>query len=143
MKWNLYAQLALVIIWLCPAPALAEPHDLSVMVSGLSPASGTVEVSLFDSAESFLKEPYKQQSGPVDEAGRFATEFAALPEGEYAIVVVHDANDNGKLDNGFLGIGGERYGYSNGAGSWLGRPDFEDAKFRVDQPGAQVEIDLD
>jgi uncharacterized protein (DUF2141 family) len=143
MKSIVSARLALVIIWLCPALALAESYDINVMISGLSPTTGTVEVSLFDSAESFLKEPYQQQSGQVDESGRFATEFLALPEGEYAVVAVHDANGNGKLDTGFLGFGGEAYGYSSDAGSWLGRPDFEEAKFVVDQPGALVEIDLD
>ena len=82
------------------------------------------------------------QSGKADEYGNFESEFVGLPEGEYAVVVVHDANDNGKLDNGFLGFGGESYGYSNSAQPWFGRPDFEDVKIMVDQPGTMVEIDF-
>jgi uncharacterized protein (DUF2141 family) len=133
----------LFVSMLSPAPALAELPGVRVLASNLSPAAGTVEITLFDSAESFLKEPYLQQSGAVDEDGNFQAEFVGLPGGEYAVVVVHDANDNGKLDTGFLGFGGESYGYSNGAHSWFGRPDFEDAKFSVDQPGTLVEIDFD
>jgi uncharacterized protein (DUF2141 family) len=79
----------------------------------------------------------------ADEEGQFEVEFSGLPDGEYAVVVVHDANDNGKLDSGFLGFGGENYGYSNNVKPWFGRPDFEDAKFTVDQPETVVEIDFD
>ena len=143
MKSIKSARFALLVFWLCPALALAESYDIEVMVSGLSPATGTVEVSLFVTSDNFLKEPFQQESGQVDESGRFTAGFRMLPEGEYAVVAVHDANDNGKLDSGFLGFGGEDYGYSNGAVSWLGRPDFEDAKFSVDRPGILVEIDLD
>jgi len=142
MSFTKYFQLAIFMSSLSPALALAELPGVRVMVSNLSPVTGTVEVSLFDSAESFMVEPYLQQSGTASEDGSFETEFVSLPDGEYAVVVVHDANDNGKLDSGFLGFGGESYGYSNNASSWFGRPDFKDAKIMVNQPGTLVEIDL-
>jgi uncharacterized protein (DUF2141 family) len=143
MSFTRHIQLVFFILLLSPALALAELPSVRVVVSSLSPATGTVEISLFDSAESFMIEPHLQQSGTAGEDGSFETEFVSLPEGEYAVVVVHDANDNGKLDSGFLGFGGESYGYSNNARSWFGRPDFEDAKIVVDQPGTLVEIDFD
>jgi len=143
MRFTQYFQLALFMSLLSPALALADLPSVRVVVSGLSPATGTVEVSLFDSAESFMVEPYLQQSGTAGEDGSFETEFVSLPDGEYAVVMVHDANDNGKLDSGFLGFGGEGYGFSNNAQSWFGWPDFEDAKIVVDQPATLVEIDLD
>jgi uncharacterized protein (DUF2141 family) len=143
MSKTKYVQYGLFMSMLSPALALAELPGVRVLASNLSPAAGTAEITLFNSAESFLKEPYFQQSGKVDEDGSFQAEFVDLPDGEYAVVVVHDANDNGKLDRGFLGFGGESYGYSNQAHSWFGRPDFEDAKFTVDQPGTLVEIDFD
>ena len=138
-----YARYMLLLSLLSPALALAESSGVKVLVSNLSPVTGTVEITLFDSAESFLKEPYLQQSGKAAEDGSFEVEFVELPEGEYAVVVVHDENDNGKLDSGFLGFGGENYGYSNNIRPWFGRPDFEDAKFTVDQPETVVEIDFD
>jgi uncharacterized protein (DUF2141 family) len=133
----------LFISVLSPALALAELPGIKVVVSNISPLTGTVEVSLFDSAESYLKEPYLQQSGVAVEDGTFETEFVGLAEGEYAVVVVHDANDNGKLDNGFLGFNGEGYGYSNNLKPWFGRPGFEKVKITVDLPETLVEIDLD
>lgn len=149
MKPGTFFLTGLAAAALCPAAAvLAQPdpapeRNLSVLVSGLKPATGTVEVSLFDSAESFLREPYRQESGAVNPDGQFGTEFVFLAEGEYAIVVVHDANGNGRLDTGFLGFGGERYGYSNNVSAWFGRPDFDEVKFRVEGDGTLVEIDLD
>ena len=143
MSFTKFIQLAFFMSLLSPAPALAELPGVRVVVSNLSPTTGTVEISLFDSAESFMVEPYLQQSGTAGEDGSFETEFVSLPDGEYAVVVVHDANDNGKLDSGFLGFGGESYGYSNNARSLFGRPDFEDVKILVDQPGTLVEIDFD
>jgi len=137
------ARFALCLSFLNPVLALAELPGVKVVVSNLPPTIGTVEVSLFDSAETFLKEPFLQNAGKADEDGNFESEFVGLIDGEYAVVVVHDANDNGKLDSGFLGFGGEKYGYSNNVRTWFGRPDFEDVKFTVDQPGTVVEIDLD
>ena len=143
MRFTQNIQLALFMSLLSPTLALADLPSVRVVVSGLSPAAGTVEISLFDSADSFMVEPHLQQSGTAGEDGSFETEFVSLPDGEYAVVVVHDANDNGKLDSGFLGFGGEGYGFSNNAQSWFGWPDFEDAKIMVDQPATLVEINLD
>lgn len=143
MKFLAYARTVFFLLALLPLTLRAELPNATVYVLNLPVATGTVEVSLFDSEESFLKEPFLQQSGRVGEDGSFATEFVSLPAGEYAVVVVHDANDNGKLDSGFLGFGGEGYGYSNNVRPWFGRPSFEEVKFAVDQTSVVVEIDFD
>ncbi len=150
MKTGTLFPTAVLAALLCPPMVLAQPNvppapppSVLVLVSGLSPAGGTVEVTLFDSRDTFLKEPYFQESGQANDDGQFSAEFHLLPEGEYAVVVVHDANDNGKLDTGFLGFGGEQYGYSNNVSTWFGRPDFDDVKFSVKEDGTLVEISLD
>lgn len=133
---------SIVTALVAPVAALAELPGVKIAVRHFSSTTGTVEVSLFDSAATFMREPYLQESGPVDANGVFEVEFVALPEGEFAVVVVHDANDNGKLDNGFLGFGAEDYGFSNNVRPWFGRPDFDDVKFTVDRPGVTVDINL-
>lgn len=143
MKLIKFTQSALLITLMNTAPAWAELPGINVRVTGLSSSMGTVEVSLFNNTEAFMKEPYLQESGKANEEGVFETEFVSLTEGEYAIVVVHDANDNQKLDRGYFGFGAEDYGYSNNVRPWFGRPDFDQAKFTVDQPGTVVEISLD
>ena len=143
MKFRPYANVAIFLALLGPAAVQADLPAVTVHVTGFPTTTGTVEVSLFNSAESFLKEPFQQESGTIDENGDFETVFAAVPEGTYAVVVVHDANNNGKLDSGFLGLTGEVYGYSNNVHPWFGRPAYEDVLFAVDQSGARVEIDLE
>lgn len=117
-------------------------HHLVVTIVNAEPATGTVEISLFRNDEFFLKDAYLQNSGPVREDGTFFALFNKLAEGEYAVVVVHDANDNQKLDSGFLGFGGERFAYSNNVRPWFGRPDFEDIAVEV-SGSTQIEIRLD
>lgn len=143
MKLFSLTRAALFLAVLTPALSWAELPGITVQVINLPSTTGTVEVSLFGSAETFLVTPYLQQSGHPDENGSFQTRFSAVPEGEYAVVVVHDANDNEQLDTGFLGLTGEAYGYSNNVHSWFGRPDFADVKFSMKDTEVTVEIDLD
>jgi len=127
---------------LAPAVSLAQVADLDVRVVGADTQEGTVEISLFNSAETFMREPFQQMTGQPLDDGAFEATFFAIPTGEYAVVVVHDENGNGRLDSGLLGIGGEAYGFSNGVRPLLGWPDFADAMFEVrEDTGIEVEID--
>jgi len=143
MKFSVLLRRAAACSLLVPGLSMAELSGIDVRVSNISPVEGTVEVSVFDSADSFMREPFLQESGKPSKDGTFTVRFFGLPEGEYAVVVVHDANDNGKLDAGFLGFGGEKFGYSNQVRQWFTRPEFEDTKISVTVPDTVVEIDLD
>lgn len=130
------------LLALLPALGLAQVANITVRVVDAEPPTGTLEISLFNSADSFLKQPFLQTSGPVNADGQYLALFAKVPTGEYAVVVVHDENDNGKLDTGFLGFGGESYAYSNDARPLFGRPKFDKAKFAV-TADTQLEISLE
>ncbi len=141
MKSHRFALLATLL--LLPAFAHAQMAKLTVVVSGIDPAVGTVEVSVFNTAETFMQKPLLQQSRKVKGLNEKKFVFSGLLEGNYAVVVVHDENDNGVLDAGFLGFGGEKYAYSNDASSWLGRPSFEDASFSVSKKDMEILIGLE
>ena len=123
-------------------PVSAELSSLKITVTEATTTTGTIEVTLFDSGESFLKKSFLQQGGKVGENGIFVAEFAGLEEGEYAVVVVHDENDNGAFDSGFLGFGGESLGYSNNVRPFLGRPDFDEVKLSIGPGQTEIEISL-
>jgi len=123
-------------------PVSAELSSLKITVTEAVTTTGTVEVTLFDSSETFLKEAFLQQGGKPGEDGTFIVEFAGLEEGEYAVVVVHDENDNGAFDSGFLGFGGESLAYSNNVRPFLGRPDFDDVKLSIGAGQTEIEISL-
>ena len=127
---------------LLPATALADLSSLTVNVTGAAPI-GTVEVSLFNSPENFLKQPYEQRRCRPAEDGSCVVRFAALAQGDYALVAVHDTNDNNKMDNGFLGFGAEPFAYSNDASNPIfGRASFEDARIELSED-SEIEISLD
>lgn len=134
---------AAALLALLPAGGRAatgdESFNVTVRVVDADPLTGTLEISLFNSAETFLKQPYLQTSGAVNEDGSHQALFGKVPPGEYAVVVVHDENGNSKLDTGFLGFGGESYAYSNDARPLFGRPSFDEAKFAV---GADTRITI-
>jgi uncharacterized protein (DUF2141 family) len=54
-----------------------------------------------------------------------------LPEGEYAISLYHDVNENNELDTGSYGIPIEAYGFSNNVKGFMGAPSFEKSKFSL------------
>ena len=141
MKTLLLSCLVMFGTLLAPA-AQAQLVRLDVIVQGLEPATGTVEVTLFNAAETFLKKPFLQQAAEVDGAAQLTFNFVGLLDGEYAVVVVHDENGNQVLDSGFLGFGSEGIGYSNDAAPWLGRPSFDQAKFAIGQDDLDITITL-
>jgi len=129
-------------LFLAPMAAEAQLADLKVTVTGLSPTEGTVEVSLFNSEETYMQTPLIQQSLAVDGKEELDFLFAGLLDGDYAVVVVHDENSNGVLDTGFLGIGGESYAFSNNASAFLGRPSFQAAHITIGTEDVDTVINL-
>ena len=54
----------------------------------------------------------------------------------------HDENANKRLDQGFLGIPEEGYGFSNNPGFTFGVPDMEDILIDIDNGGVEIDVDL-
>lgn len=88
----------------------AADMQVTIALAGAADTNGKVHVSVFDSKEGYKSRkplisrilPSKSESLSVD-----------IPEGEYLVSVYVDANDNGKLDTGFMGIPKEPVGISN------------------------------
>jgi outer membrane protein len=61
-----------------------------------------------------------------------------LAFGDYAVVVLHDGNDNGEVDHNFLGLPTEPLGFSNGfkLGLFSGKPTFEKLRFTFSSKAA-------
>jgi uncharacterized protein (DUF2141 family) len=67
--------------------------------------------------------------------------FEGLPLGDYAIAVIHDANDNARLDT-MMGIPREGFGFSRNPAIRFGPPRYSSARFPVtgDAEKQQVRI---
>ncbi|MEW6989987.1 DUF2141 domain-containing protein [Colwelliaceae bacterium 6441] len=114
--------------------------DLTVKISDIEQGKGHVLVALYHG-----KDNYK--NGEVIKASKVkATHknelvvFKDLIDGEYAIKMYQDENDNELLDTNMLGIPKEGYGFSNNVGMF-GEPDYQEAKFTV-KNNTIIEVDL-
>jgi uncharacterized protein (DUF2141 family) len=105
---------------------------LTVRVSQLRNDRGRVAVALFASPSDFpdQKRALAGQLARI-EKGRAAVTFTGLKPGLYAVAVLHDENDNAKMDFNFLGMPLEGYGFSNDASAPFGPPSFEAAAFKL------------
>ena len=86
--------------------------DTEIVVTGIKENSGTIVISIHDSAESFRKHiPYRNVE--LTAAGDKAVCHIRLKAGEYAFCVYHDVNGDGKLNTNAIGIPKEPFGFSN------------------------------
>lgn len=128
---------------LCAGSALAAAGGtITVKISNAAGRTGEVRAVLFRGPAGFPKglEQAVQRAVAVWEGDMAVAIFRDVPPGEYAIVTVHDTNQNGKLDTNFIGIPKEPYGFSNEARGRLGPPAFRAAAFSVEGGAKEVRI---
>jgi uncharacterized protein (DUF2141 family) len=141
---------ALMLVAMCSlaAPAAdggaqgsAATVALTVRVGGLENDRGRVAVALFASAEAFPDQK-RATAGHLAkiEKGRAAVRFTGLRPGVYAVAVLHDENENDKMDFNFLGMPLEGYGFSNDASATFGPPSFQAASFRLQPRNSFIPI---
>ncbi len=127
---------ASLITLLAVNPALAD--TLVVEVTNIKKA-GEIHVAVYDNAEAFEADRGEKGGaapGIVEgtivmvEPGTSTFEYE-LPAGQYAVGIFHDVNLNNKMDNNFLGLPKEQYGFSNNARALFGPPSYEDAAFEL------------
>jgi uncharacterized protein (DUF2141 family) len=120
---------------LLTAPLLSAERnaaELIVQVKGLRNDRGRLAVALFASAAGFPRRESALRGQLVRIAGgRAAVTFHDLRPGVYAVAVLHDENDNKKMDFNFLGMPLEGYGFSNDAAALFGPPSFASSAFRL------------
>ena len=111
----------------------ADTGRVNVTVTGVRNNQGKLQFALFNTAEDFIKKPFKTAVLELSDVSDLTASFQGLPAGEYAIAVYHDENSNGKLDRNLLGAPTEDYGFSNDdrTGVRLSAPSFDDTKFSV------------
>jgi len=118
----------------------AVAANLTVNISDIEQGKGHVLVGLYASEEAYKKGKASFYSKVKAVNGKEVAVFENLPDGEYAIKMYQDENDNNKMDFNMMGIPKEGYGFSNNVGMF-GAPEYEEAKFSVKE-STTIEIDL-
>lgn len=107
-------------------------------ITNFESSKGTCRACLFNNAASFTGEggePYRCVQVPVTGKTVQAV-FDNVPAGTYALFVLHDANNNKKMDKNFVGIPKEGYGASRNKLPFAAAPSFNDNKFAVQNNSA-------
>ncbi len=108
----------------------SQTYEIIVKITDIKNNSGNIlyavynNESVFNDGENFvMSAALKAQSGTI------TFTLKGLPAGEYAISVLHDENENGKMDTNILGIPKEGFGFSQNPKVTFSEPGFDDVKF--------------
>ena len=113
-------------------PAKTDNY-ISVTISGIKEDKGQIRLGIFKNASTFPKQGKQYKGYLIDVKNKKASKkIYNIPKGTYAIGVMHDVNENEKLDKNWVGYPIELYGFSNDARATFSAPTFEAASFYHD-----------
>ena len=113
-----------------------DNSSLTVEIENLRNSKGVVQIALYNKDGSIPDEHFKnyfkmEKVNIIN--GKAEGTFSHLPKGNYAVNILHDENNNGKIDKGFI-LPKEGIGFSNFTSIGLtNRPNFKKASFEFNQ----------
>lgn len=141
--------IALIILGLmvCATASLAPAQKtatLTVKVADFRNEKGIVSVVLFHDPDGFPKQAdkaFKIMRSKITNKQADVV-FDKVPFGVYAFAVLHDENENKKMDYSTFGMPKEGYAFSNNATGTLGPPSYDAAKFEIKTPTVVQQVTL-
>ncbi len=130
--------LAFVFVNLVGYAQESEGVDITVTIDNVVNNNGKVMVSLH-SEDTFLKGPGILNLESTIENGKVSFTFENVSPGTYAVMALHDENENKRMDFQDNGMPKESYGMS-GNDMTMGPPNFTDAKFTVSEENLDLNI---
>jgi uncharacterized protein (DUF2141 family) len=118
--------------------------SLQVYISGANSDVGNIRILVFSKPSGF-PDQVKQAVRSISLApknGKANFKLTDLPAGTYAIGVIHDLDNNGKLSTNAVGYPTEKFGFSKNPKVYFGPPSFEKAAFVLGKTAVSLEIDL-
>ena len=115
-----------------------EGITITVTIDNVTSDKGKVLMSLHTS-ETFMKGKGVKDAETEIKDGKVTVTFENVTPGEYAILALHDANNNKRMDFQDNGMPKESYGVSNNVMA-MGPPNYEDAKFKVEDKNLDLNI---
>jgi uncharacterized protein (DUF2141 family) len=129
--------------WMPPAAPTANTALVNVIVTDLPSTKATLKLYFYNVKENFLKRGSYTMLKYVKPAGNNQISLPVdLPNGEWAVALTQDMNDNDLVDKNFLGIPTEPYAFSNNVRPTLAAPAFDECKFLVNGATKVVTISM-
>ena len=122
----------------------SQSGKLVVEIGGFKNNIGLARIVLFNQKKGFPSQytyGFLSNTQSIDTFSITVT-FDSLAFGDYALSVLHDENENGKMDLNFLGIPKEGYGVSNNVHPIMRSPRYEEALFSLKESQKKIKIIL-
>ena len=113
------------------AEETAEEKKLTVQITNIASEDGQIILAIYNSSENYDNRIAFQEVKIKPEIDTVIFE-TNVPDGEYLVMLVHDINNNGKLDTSFIGMPKEPVGLSNYDGKGIPGK-FKKHKFSVNE----------
>lgn len=127
----------------CTAGNPVASSSVTVVVSQLESTESAVKLYFYNVRESFLQPKQYAFMKVVRPDGQNRISLPVeLANGEWAVAITQDVNNNDKLDKNMMGIPTEPFAFSNNVRPRFAPPAFDDCKFTVSGPGKVVSIVL-
>ena len=120
----------------------AQSGDLELEITGFSTDDGMARIVLMNGPEEYAGKLPVTLTDTVPIVDGKARWVKTLPAGRYAVIAHHDDNSNDELDRPVFQLPVEAYGYSNGAWTSFGLPDFDQTAFIVAEEASRQSITL-
>jgi uncharacterized protein (DUF2141 family) len=111
--------------------SLASAYDLKLEVQEVRTSKGYFRYLIFNSSKGFPDQPELAVQKGEFPANSSVHVIKNLPADTYAISLIHDENNNQKLDTGWFGIPKEALGFSENPSISFGAPEFNQCKFKL------------
>jgi uncharacterized protein (DUF2141 family) len=135
---NLILTFALALTTLFSFSQEDKGITISVTIDNVKNDTGKVMLALHTS-ETFMKGKGIKNTETEIKDGKVTITFENVLPGDYAIMALHDENENGRMDFQDNGMPLESYGISNNVMSFE-PPVYDDAKFKVE--GENLELNI-
>jgi uncharacterized protein (DUF2141 family) len=123
------------------SPGANAQSSLEIHVNNIKNKKGSIQFALFSTEADYLKKPVEKKV--IKATGDDMTVvFENLQPGEYALSIIHDENENGKLDSNAFGIPKEGFAFGNNALGSFGPASFEKAKITITEQNVKQDIKL-
>lgn len=142
----LVARSILVVIVCCFfCNRLASQSLLEVEVTNIKSQKGHILISIYNSPDQFPRKALKKWNNIRIKKEKLKNntlifDIDSLPSGKYAIALMDDVNDSGKMEYTKLGIPLEGFGFSNNAKPILSCPPYKKCQFELKEGENKITI---
>lgn len=117
---------------------------LLLNIENVEQGGGMVWIGIYDSQSSFLnqEEAVLVQGEKIERAGETLIKLDKIPYGTYAAALFYDENNNGVMEQNWIGIPLEPYGFSVPFAPKWRVPRFTEVQFAFERDGQVLRTEL-